>query len=543
MRASGNNVIRIVSTGFIVLVLFSLLVFWLRLWCSFSLLENAPYNINKVTITPSHLVPAAIENDPNVSQHSNVTASFSGPNWKTLGILNYFSHVVPEGEGSNIYRFYVNHRSGEWSGVYFDNKTGLVVYESNTTESMSDGTKHKKEIKLYAGPNGISEVRDKKLGKFSSPLADMTHSRNKETLYDKNLRRFFSIDFNEEKVIKGPQLSKNIHKPVQIGALGKAPFIMHLDISSPVINDSNTNTEVGTYRGIQFRDLSKDIHKYSWNGYLPVLDETNRIYLIDRESLEFTGIAGSLPVPDTLFETKQQPGAKDLLSYLVYPVTFGPDRKYMGMFAASVNREGTAIAVSVFDPNGYPTASRQSKLTQSDESSSKAIYFGVPWGPVLTICKYALENLQPPVLSITSYLTANSFDAGSGHTGLFILPDSFVAMLARYNWDNFITRFAYAIFLILPSIILSILLARIISKDASKIGLSDRERLLWIIGTIAFGITAYITYRLTRPKFTLVTCQNCGKPRRPDMDRCHHCKSVWQVPELTPPSWRVIGSS
>jgi uncharacterized paraquat-inducible protein A len=61
-----------------------------------------------------------------------------------------------------------------------------------------------------------------------------------------------------------------------------------------------------------------------------------------------------------------------------------------------------------------------------------------------------------------------------------------------------------------------------------------------MIGTIAFGLTAYITYRLTQPKITLVTCTNCGKLRRPDMARCHRCGSKWHIPELTPPAWRVV---
>lgn len=27
------------------------------------------------------------------------------------------------------------------------------------------------------------------------------------------------------------------------------------------------------------------------------------------------------------------------------------------------------------------------------------------------------------------------------------------------------------------------------------------------------------------------------------MDRCHRCKSEWLVPELTPPTWRVLDST
>lgn len=94
--------------------------------------------------------------------------------------------------------------------------------------------------------------------------------------------------------------------------------------------------------------------------------------------------------------------------------------------------------------------------------------------------------------------------------------------------------------LILPSIILAIWLSIRVSKNAIAFGFSENTRLCWIIGTLAFGLTAYITYRLTQPKITLVTCPNCGKPRRPDMAKCHRCKSDWHVPELTPPAWRVL---
>lgn len=541
MRASGKNLIKIVSTGFIVLMLFSLLLFWLRLWCDTSLLENSRYMFNYVKISPSGLFPEAIRNEPNVMSQFYFRASFNGSNWKTLGILSYLSRVIPEGEGSNVYRIKADYTSDEWSGLYFDNKMGLMVYKSNKIETMPDGSKRKKYIELYAGPDGISEAADKKLGRFSSPMADMTYSRKRGILYDKNLRQFFSIDFDKKTVVKGPQFSKkDVHKPVQIGVLEKKSYLMYLDMKYPVNPPPEVDNEGRISPSIQDRDDMRDFFLYGSSKYLPVLDETNQIYLLDKESLEFAGVAGYLPAPDTLFETKQQPGGKDLLSYIVRPISLDPDRKVMCMLAASMNREGTAIALSAFDPNGRLIASKQSELTKLGRSSSKAIYFDVLWGPVLTICKYSLENLQPNIFSIVSYFTANSFEAGSGHSAMFILPNSFVAMLGRYSGMNLISRFCYAILLILPSIILSILLARSVSKDASVTGLSHNERLLWIICTIAFGFTAYITYRLTRRKITLVTCQNCGKLRRPDTEKCHNCKSAWHVPELTPPSWRVI---
>jgi hypothetical protein len=150
-----------------------------------------------------------------------------------------------------------------------------------------------------------------------------------------------------------------------------------------------------------------------------------------------------------------------------------------------------------------------------------------------------LENLHPPILSLVSYFTAYSFEAAAGHRALFILPNSFVAMKGRDVSQNAGSRLGFALLLVLPSLILGIFLAWRVEKDATLVGLSENARLLWMIGTIAFGLTGYITYRLTRPKETLVTCVNCGRLRRPDMDRCHRCGSKWQILELMPPTWRV----
>ena len=155
------------------------------------------------------------------------------------------------------------------------------------------------------------------------------------------------------------------------------------------------------------------------------------------------------------------------------------------------------------------------------------------------VVEYILENLQPAILGLASYFTASSFEATAGHRALFILPNSFVAMFSR-NSIGIVGPFFVALLMISPSIILGLLLAILVRKDAVIVGLPKRAKFYWLIGTICFGLSAYITYRLTRPREALVTCQNCGKLRRPDMARCHRCGSKWLVPELTPPAWRVI---
>jgi hypothetical protein len=285
---------------------------------------------------------------------------------------------------------------------------------------------------------------------------------------------------------------------------------------------------------------------YPYSKYHPllVLDETGRIDLLDKQTLSFTGIAGRLPAPESVFPSKTYVTAKDLLAYEVLSLAFNTDRKYRGMFAAGVGREGIAMALAVFNERGELIKTGHTKSTdrrgRRNIPSSKAVFWEVPGAPATTAAKYLLENLHPPILSVVSYLTADSFEAASGHRALFLLPNSFIAMEGRDTTGNFAGRFVIGLFLILPSITLAILLARRVSQDAVAVGLSENAKLCWMLGTIAFGLTAYITYRLTRPKITLVTCQNCGKMRRPDMAKCHRCGSKWHVPELTPPAWRVL---
>jgi len=135
-------------------------------------------------------------------------------------------------------------------------------------------------------------------------------------------------------------------------------------------------------------------------------------------------------------------------------------------------------------------------------------------------------------------LCGDYFEVSAGHRALFILPNSFVGMLGRYSGVHF-DREVFLPILMGPSLILSIWLAWKVRKDAKLTGLSGTAGKWWIIGTIGFGLPAYITYRLTRHKEVLVTCRNCGKLRRPDMEKCHHCGSKWEMPELTPPNWRI----
>ena len=283
---------------------------------------------------------------------------------------------------------------------------------------------------------------------------------------------------------------------------------------------------------------------YDSDRYVVVLDESGRIDLLDKETLEFAGPAGRLPAPETFFPADKNVTPDDLLAYRVLPIALKEDHKYRGLIAAAVSREGTALALAVFDANGVPIKSDQTWTTVRRGNiitySSSAVFFGAPWAPVMTIGKFLLENLHPPILSLASYFTAGSIEAASGHRAMFLLPNSFIAMNGRDARANIAARFLYALALISPSIVLAILLAWRVGKDAAGVGLPQNTRRFWTLGTLAFGLTGYITYKLPGQKVPLIPCANCGKPRRTDMDKCHRCGSKWDVPELIPPAWRVL---
>ena len=553
MKSPINHPVKVTVTGFVVLLLLSLSLFWCRWLCEATLGVMMPRDCRYATIQPSGLVPPELEKDPNVVSHSKVEARIriEEPVFFNLGIVDYFEAREPGRRCSNIYYYHKDENDEDW--IYFDESTGQIVCHYTYRERLPDKTLLLRKVQLYAGPKGVSETADKTLGRFVRPIVDRRlWDWRALILYDKKIRRFYKINFKEKTVVKGPQLKKDDpQEPIQIGLLSNNSPYLYLRWEPPMVKTTREEAkEKGNYyrRGNDFLiPIIDRNYRYSAGKYSLVLNATGRIELLDRETLEFAGTAVRLPALYTLFPSKEYVTPKDLLAYRVMPLAFKTDSKYRGMFAASVCREGTAMALAVFDENGKVIKREYSRLAKQKGSrttylhSSKAVFFEAPWAPTTTIAKYLLENLHPPLLSLASYFTADSIEATAGRRALFILPNSFIAMKGRDVRNNMTERFFTALMMILPSILLAIFLAWRVSEDATNVGLSENAKLLWMLGTIAFGLAAYITYRLTQPDITLVTCANCGKMRRPDIDRCHRCGSKWHVPEITPPTWRVLG--
>ena len=566
MNAQKKNLINVIATGFVVLVVLSLLLFWGRFLCVVRHISNRPWGSSQIIIRPSGLVPGepaakragAVEeplfarygipdpNEPNFRFSSIYTAIdtplvFS----KTIGAFwDIVAEIVPYYDVNERVYYWYDEKNGSY--VCLDKPSGLIVRNYKSFEPNDKSVY--RETEFYAGPNGISEKAQPSLGRFYDPIVTEGWATNRIGLYDKKTRRFYLIDFAGGRVSKGLQLAEGDRRePIAIvGIRNELSIVSGIGGSSPQI----WNAEKGEWeqRGVVLPGGDKssqgyDFTTWDWTyAYITVLDKTGQIYIYNTSEQSLAKV-GYLPMPQSLFMGERQNDVampRDVLAYWIQPfyaVLRLPgegkkagriiDTKYLGMGVACVSREGMAMAMDVFDPNGRMICRGDTDMYSESSGSTLA-----------TIDLFFFENLQPPVFGIASYLWGDYFEPSAGHRALFILPNSFVGMLGRYSGTKF-DRQVFLPFLVGPSLILSILLAYRVRKDATIIGLSGTAKKWWTVGTAAFGLPAYITYRLTRPKETLVTCQNCGQLRRPDMETCHRCGSKWEIPELTPPNWRI----
>ncbi len=575
MKPSCRYTINVFATGFVVLVLFSIPVFWTRFLYEALLTEGLPYEATKCEITPSGLVPDRFENDPNVAAHSRFYSNLLLELPLFLGASDYVMSKLPGGARSDL--LYLGD-TGNWA--YFDREKGLIHDSSTRTTELEDGSTRRSRTELYIGPDKISNKPDKTLGRFKDPIVmdDSHHVGQPTVIYDKAQRCFYKADPGNRKIVKGDPLPKNdTRRPVKFGyrLAPRMPFGQLVFWQGP---QKEVPDEHDPDRPGKIEDITRQVHRalfmISPTRHLLVLDASGRIDLLDIETLTFTGTAGYLPTPRSLYPSEGKAGPKDVLDFNAEQLVMATDtywevlrdfkkrnalppedryNQYLGMAVACTSREGTSQTLAVFDPNGSLIKTDKTEYhkyfgtryrgpRQEYIPSAQAIYFETPWAPVYAITKYLLENLHPPILSAASFFTASTFEAGSGYRSLLLMPNSFIAMQGRNTAQDIFSRTVCAFPFILPAFILSIVLVYKVNKDARTVGLADKTRQFWLIAMLAFGLPAYITYRLTRPRIALVTCQACGRLRRPDHKTCHRCNSPWRRLDLQAPTWRVLAS-
>jgi hypothetical protein len=519
-------------------------LFWVRTYCAVqrdSLLERSA---REATVFPSRVLDPNRTQDPNLAAPFVVSARIHQYHLPLaqLDAVRYLAPLIEHHEYSeefdqNLYRWAPR---SEGDVLRYDPSLGLFVYTRAT--QIRKGSSDAQVITEYAGPEGISDKPDKQLGRFVSPIADRLWMKP-QVVYDRGAKRFFAIDWEGKTpgVRKGLELSESsaARDPVQIGPIWKNPNLIVCEFPGP---------------------RSRDAWRVSLWGrdHVLVLDASGRIDRLDLGTLNYAGLAGHLSSPASPIGDSATARPMDLTAYGVYgfEVARGDSAQqwvYGGCAVASLGREGLALRLDYFDPNGQTIAASSTIVTTYDDvragvvrlgrpvHSAEAAYFVLPGSRGLTLMKLLLENLHPPALVLASYFGGPHFEATSGYRSIFLLPDSFVAMVARGYRDTVISeRFLRALGYMLPGLLFFGLLSVKLNRDGVRMGTPRNVRRAWIAATMALGLPAYLAYRLTRPKVAIVTCQNCGQGRRPDLDRCNRCGSVWDVPELTPPMWRVV---
>ena len=256
--------------------------------------------------------------------------------------MQYVEQHQPGGSCSQVYRW--NSQPEGATSVYYDRSLGLIVYQGTEKEPRADGTQAFRRFTYYAGPEGIGEKPEEKLGRFRSPVADrsMLHP---QIVYDRVLRRFFAIEWSEQMVRQGPELLPNdAHQPVQIRTLWRNPVSLEL---VPRVASRETQGDKSMLLGAFF----------STEDRLLVLDASGRIDLLNSETLEFAGMAGRLASPTPLFGFPRPTRPEDVISYAVSPIgisrgNVGQGRTYAGCAVATISREATGLRLDVYDANG-----------------------------------------------------------------------------------------------------------------------------------------------------------------------------------------------
>lgn len=563
MKTTTNYGIRVLATGVMVLVLFAIPLYWGRFFSEFLLCARMSEEATRVEVSPSGILPDEIENDPNADRRSIASARMdAGTLAMSLGVADYFLSRRPGGDRSDVFYY-----SPDKAWMYFDRSAGQIVFRDTYWDRRDGGGSVERTTAVhYAGPDGVSKSAGEELGRFRDPVhvagASLHH-----IVYDRTLHRFFAVDGETMTVKAGAELTDTIlRRPL---VMGSPPYYegLRLNWEAPmqrVVREAQDEESAPRYEHrftIRFSTSSG-----YWSRYVPVIDASGQIVLLDQRTLELVVAKGVLPVPKTLYgEGSRRPS--QLLRHQVHAICIGPEDEYAGLYAVGISQQGTSMAMSIFDKDGSLVTTADTRamtyaqqdfvLTHIDDrsdsefrdmvsrysrsvDSARAALFEVPWAPALTVSKYLLENVHPPALTFASFLLANRIEAGASHRTLLLVPNSFAAMQRDQVRQGIVMQLLSAVWITLPGIGLAVLLAWRVVRDAADTGLPGGVRSLWLLGTLAFGLPAYITYRMTRPKEALVTCANCGLRRRPDMDRCHRCNGPWDLPELAPPAWRVL---
>jgi hypothetical protein len=165
MKFLNKYVIKVLATGFVVLIVLSILLFWARKTCQAIFYETAlEGKTAQVHIQPSGLLPE-LDNASEIVRKSSIDAYIE--NDVIADSLGIVKDIWKLEHGKSSYFCVISGIKDKknYNIILFDKNLGLLAfYDVFKTKRGWD-----KKVTLYAGPKGVSETADNNLGRFSGP--------------------------------------------------------------------------------------------------------------------------------------------------------------------------------------------------------------------------------------------------------------------------------------------------------------------------------------------------------------------------------------
>ena len=596
MKISRYYPVDVIATGLLVLIVFCLSLFWCRV-----LAHRMIRPPQAVRVSPSGLVSDDIEHDPNTVAKSRIVGGQQRvPAQVFLGRHDDIDCWLSDSLKPD--RLRPRPRStqvssapdqDDWKKRSWQPKTGQLV-ETLFAEKKTSGryTQWDQRITAHVGPQGFSEQGTEAIGRFYDPLVIQAGGdKDAVLLYDQKQRCFFRIDFADQQIRQGPEVPTGV-SVLQFGDIGKNEELLDTSWYPPQRMETEQEREERQKESRARKDSAMETYgtpgdpndpnmpggavilpgmmmdprymemmgmgpgwAYGWSSrgmdgrqYMDTEDEealqriaivqgvlsspratvlvlstSGHIYELNVETLALSQPLGRFP--ELKYSKLNKPG-----SALAHQVKlFYLDGEYAGCVVTTLSRDWTELGVSVFDKSGWVSGFSERSQWQGNTDGLAA----------LTI-KSAAEVLHPMGFSLLSLVWGVDCEAIRSHRALFIQSDSFAVNTLRNTDRNLVHRVSAIVFWFSMPLALGIFLAWLMARDVRRLGLPDACRTAWTLAALALGPVAYVTYRITRPDLSLVTCSNCGRLRRVDQEQCHLCNAAWDVPELTAPAWRVV---
>lgn len=410
MNKSNNSRSMVLCVGFIVLVFVSLVLFWGRFFFKLAMLNVAGTPSAKVQ--PSGLVDEAIENDLN-TKPSEVTFMVSSDEmmFSGLGLSDYFINNIPfDGVAENYFYRDGGDKTNVKYAVYYDKELRQFVCCDLHFAGGDDG-RWVKKILYYAGPEGVAKKKDDKIGQFVKPVY-VSPSYGERVFYDEGLRRFFRLDYSGKRQIskKGPDgreikewvdreivvfMGKPLaedtwRRPVSCYRIDRSSSLHWMAPSKQTVKNDDEGGKIRR-RNVDWSPINVWITPWS-SKFMPVVDATGRIDLLDRNTLEFAGnIAGKLP-PAPEFYGHYGPEdirANDLYGFDIIVFSDPNSGEYKGIAVGSVAKDINGVALAVYDAKGRPFR----RITFNLEMLRPGV-MRAAWGPMSVICHLLSAKLQ-----------------------------------------------------------------------------------------------------------------------------------------------------